>query len=341
MAGAQKILVVGPAWVGDMVMAQSLFITLRERHPDAVIDVVAPQWSLPLLERMPQVRRGIALPIGHGEFGLGARWRIGRELRGEGYEQAIVLPRSLKAALVPFFAGAKRRTGYRGEMRYGLLNDIRPLDKSLLTQTVQRFTALGLEPGEALPPPVAQPKIEIDRVNQQACLERLQLSLEKPVIGLLPGAEYGPAKQWPAQYYGELAAKLAGQGYQVWQFGSAKDRQAAEEIDLASGGCTTILCGETSLVDAIDLIAACRAVVSNDSGLMHIAAAVGTPLVAIYGSSTPDYTPPLSEQAEVCYLGLECSPCFKRECPKQSTECLYDITQEQVTAALQRLLNRE
>lgn len=236
MDKGRRILVVGPAWVGDMVMAQSLFITIRKREPDAIIDVLAPKWSLPLLQRMPEVRQGIALPIGHGEFGLATRRRIGRELQSETYDQAIVLPRSLKAALVPFFARARQRTGFRGEMRYGLLNDIRPLDKSVLTQTVQRFTSLGLDKGESLPPPVAQPGIIVDEANQVKCLERMGLGLEKPVIGLLPGAEYGPAKQWPATHYGELAAKLVDQGYQVWQFGSEKDAAVAQEIDRVSGG---------------------------------------------------------------------------------------------------------
>lgn len=338
MNKGRRILVVGPAWVGDMVMAQSLLITIRQREPDAIIDVVAPQWSLPLLERMPEVRRGIALPIGHGEFGLATRRRIGRELRSEAYDQAIVLPRSLKAALVPFFARARRRTGFRGEMRYGLLNDIRPLDKSVLTQTVQRFTSLGLGKGEPLPPPVAQPRISVDEDNQKECLKRLGLNLDKPVIGLLPGAEYGPAKQWPSAHYGKLTAALVEQGFEVWQFGSEKDSSIAREIDNASGGSTTILCGRTSLVDAIDLIAACKAAVSNDSGLMHIAASVDIPVIGIYGSSTPDYTPPLSDKAAVLYHRLECSPCFKRTCPLGHNDCLDGIQPDEVLAQLDLLL---
>src|SRR5690242_4682721 len=140
-----RILVVGPAWIGDMMMAQSLFITLRQRFPDSAIDVLAPGWSLPLLARMPEVRAAIEMPLGHGEFGFAARRRLGIELRANGYDRAIVLPRSWKSALVPFFARIPQRTGYRGELRYGLLNDIRPLDKTVLTQTVQRFVALGLE----------------------------------------------------------------------------------------------------------------------------------------------------------------------------------------------------
>ena len=340
MAESLRYLVAGPAWVGDMVMAQSLFISLRQQYPDAEIDVLAPAWSVPLLERMPEVHEAITVPVGHGEFGLAARWRLGRALRARRYNHALVLPRSFKSALIPFFSGARVRTGYRGEMRYGLLNDIRPLDKSRLTQTVQRFVALGQPADAALPPAVPQPKLRVDEGNQQRLLLSLGLELERPVIGFMPGAEYGPAKQWPLAHYAELAGMLVERGFQIWLLGSAKDREAAALI-AAGLGQVHNLCGRTELVDAVDLIALSRAVVSNDSGLMHVAAAVGTPLVALYGSSTPDYTPPLTDQAEVLYLGLDCSPCFKRDCPLGHTQCLTRIDAGQALAALQRLLSNE
>lgn len=332
-----RYLIAGPAWVGDMVMAQSLFMTLKQREPDAQIDVLAPGWSVRLLARMPEIEEAITVPAGHGEFGLAARWRIGRALRARHYDHAIVLPRSLKSALIPFFSGARVRTGYRGEMRYGLLNDIRLLDKSLLTQTVQRFVALGLPADAPLPPAIPEPKLRVEPDNQQRLVQTLGLGQERPVIGFMPGAEYGPAKQWPLTHYAELAGELIAQGYQVWLFGSAKDREAATKI---ANGLDQIhnLCGRTELVDAVDLIAMCRAVVSNDSGLMHVAAAVGTPLVALYGSSTPDYTPPLTRRAEILYLGLDCSPCFKRSCPLGHTHCLEHIGAEQVMDALEHLL---
>ena len=341
MVLAPSYLVAGPAWVGDMVMAQSLFITLKQQHPNARIDVLAPAWSVPLLARMPQVNEAITVPVGHGELGLTNRWRLGRRLQARHYDRAIVIPRSMKAALIPFFAAARVRTGYRGEMRYGLLNDIRPLDKSVLRQTVQRYVALGLPASAHLPPPIPAPRLTVDKARQQVLIEQLGLSLTTPVIGMMTGAEYGPAKQWPLGYYAQLAEQLVAAGYQVWLFGSHKDREAAERIALQDTDAVHNLCGRTELVDAVDLIAACRAVVSNDSGLMHVAAAVGTPLVAIYGSSTPDYTPPLTEQAEVLYLGLECSPCFERVCPLGHTHCLTQIETSQVMAALERLLAEE
>lgn len=325
---AQQILVAGPAWVGDMVMAQSLFITLKQRAHPVEIDVLAPAWSNPILARMPEVREAINLPVSHGEFGLLRRYKLGQSLRAKHYDQAIITPRSYKSAIVPFFAKAKQRTGYRGEMRYGLINDIHSLDKNILKQTVQRYVALGLDDGlnanSIQPPSIPFPKLTIDENNLQRLLTELKLSLDKPVIAFLPGAEYGEAKRWPVEYYASLANKLSNEGYQVWVLGSEKDRVAAEVI--AKNDFITNLCGKTRLEDSIDLLSVCKSAVTNDSGLMHIAAAVDIPLVAIYGSSTPDYTPPLTNKAKIEYLALECSPCFKRECPLEHTNCLKNIT---------------
>jgi len=320
----ERILVIGPAWVGDMVMAQSLFLTLKQTFPDVTIDVLAPAWSLPLLSRMPQVNEAIVLPVSHGQLALAARFRIGRQLRHRGYTRAIVIPRSFKAALVPFFAGIPVRTGYRGEMRYSVINDMRALDKEVLTQTVQRQVALGLPRTAEQPPAIPYPQLEIDEHNQKRILSELGLHLDKPIIGLMPGAEYGPAKQWPIAYYQELAGKLIVAGYQVWVFGSEKERAIGEQIEQAGKGVFN-LCGKTHLIDVIDLIALCDSVVSNDSGLMHIACATGTKVIAIYGSSDPAYTPPLSNRAQVIYMGLECSPCFKRECPFGHYRCLKEV----------------
>lgn len=320
----ERILVVGPAWVGDMVMAQSLFITLKQADPTMVIDVLAPAWSLPLLSRMSQVNEAIALPVRHGQFALVTRFRVGRQLRHKGYTRAIVIPRSYKAALVPFFARIPVRTGYRGEMRYGVINDMRSLNKAVLTQTVQRQVALGLPRTAEQPPAIAYPELQIDKDNQRRLLDELGLSLDKPVVGLMPGAEYGPAKQWPIAYYQELAGKLINNGYQVWVFGSEKEQALGEKIALA-GDEVSNLCGKTRLEDVVDLVAVCDSVVSNDSGLMHVACATGRRVIAIYGSSSPSYTPPLSKNVEVMYRYLECSPCFKRNCPLGHTKCLTGI----------------
>jgi len=313
-----------------MVMAQSLSITLKQRFPDSAIDVLAPAWSKPLLARMPEVRNAVALPLGHGEFGFGARRRLGRLLRGR-YDQAIALPRSWKSALVPLFAGIPKRTGYRGEWRYGLINDMRPLDKSKLTQTVQRFVALGLARDAPLPPvDIPKPQLRVDTQKQNALLGKLALNSDIPIVAMMPGAEYGPAKRWPVERYGELAKRLIASGKQVWVFGSVREQSLGEEITHIAGKRVVNLCGSTRLEDVVDLLALAETAVTNDSGLMHIAAAVGIKLVAIYGSSSPDYTPPLSDKAEIMYLRLECSPCFKRECPLKHLNCLKQITVDEV-----------
>lgn len=324
----QKILVAGPAWVGDMVMTQSLFMTLKQRAHPIEIDVLAPAWSNPILSRMPEVRKAIDLPVGHGEFGLRRRYQLGKALRSQKYDQAIITPRSYKSALVPFFAKVKHRTGYRGEMRYGVLNDIHTLDKNILKQTVQRYVALAYDSDVTQAPKIPFPKLSVDNDNLQRLLSELNLNVDKPIIAFLPGAEYGEAKRWPIQYYTELANRLGEQGFQVWVLGSDKDRLAAEEI--IKNNKAINLCGKTKLEDSIDLLSICKSAVTNDSGLMHIAAAVDIPFVAIYGSSTPGYTPPLTNKAKIQYLNLECSPCFKRLCPLEHTNCLKNISVDNV-----------
>jgi heptosyltransferase-2 len=338
-------LVVGPAWVGDMVMAQTLFAQLR-RHPDCTIDVLAPDWSRPLLERMPEVDRALSLPFGHGELRLGERRRQGKSLIGQ-YDHAIVLPNSLKSALLPFWADIPVRTGWRGELRYGLLNDVRVLDKQRYPLMVQRFVALGLPAGAPVPErhQMVMPHLRANRDAAVQALARFSLKLDKPVLGLCPGAEFGPSKRWPDYHYARLAETWLKQGWQVWIFGSAKDAEVARLIVNAVSPALqpgiSLLAGNTSLAEAIDLMAQTTAVVSNDSGLMHIAAALQKPLVAVYGSTSPDFTPPLSDKAECVSLHLSCSPCFKRDCPLGHTNCLVQLPPDQVSRALERVLAKD
>ncbi len=336
LTSPEKILVVGPSWVGDMVMAHSLFQVLKQRHPGAAIDVLAPAWSNALTKRMPEIRRAITSPAGHGELGWRKRRAIGKALRAEAYDQAILLPNSLKSALIPWFARIPRRTGFVGEMRYGLLNDIRKLDKSVLTMTVQRFVALGLDRSERQPPAVPAPRLCVDANQAAVSLDKFGLSTDKPVLALCPGAEYGPAKRWPETHYAEVARNHMDKGGAVWLFGAEKDHAIGEHINrLADHSCVN-LAGRTSLGEAIDLLALADAVVSNDSGLMHVAAALDKKLVAIYGSSDPGFTPPLNPQAHVVSLGLSCSPCFQRECPLEHLDCLNNLSPQQVITALER-----
>jgi len=311
-------------------MAQSLFMALRARWPDCRIDVLAPGWSRPVLARMPEIRDTVEMPLGHGALGWGIRRRLGKSLAAAHYTRAIVIPRSFKSALVPFHAGIPIRTGYRGEFRYGLLNDVRPLDKNLLTQTVQRFVSLGLPPDAQLPPRVANPALRVDRDNQARLLQGIGAQPGQPAVAMMPGAEYGPAKCWPLEYFRATAKALEAMGFLVWILGSGKDAAAGEAISQGLPGSVQNLCGKTRLEDAIDLLAASHAAITNDSGLMHVAAAVGTQVIAVYGSSTPDFTPPLTAKRVVHYLRLECSPCFQRNCPLGHLNCLKQITPGQL-----------
>ena len=337
----RSYLVVGPSWIGDMVMAQSLFITLRQQYPDCAIDVLAPQWSLPILERMPEVREGISADVAHGEFSFFRRRKLGLSLRSRNYTHAIVIPRSWKSALIPFFAAIPVRTGYRGEMRYGLLNDIRTLNEKILKQTVQRYVAHAYPDDPDVAPETPFPKLEVDIDRQTSLLDKFKLDKDIPVVCMMPGAEYGPAKQWPVDYYKKLAGSIIDAGGQVWVIGSEKDKAAGDVIAGTDGNHIYNLCGKTRLVDTVDLLACARSVVSNDSGLMHVAAAVGVQLNVIYGSSTPDYTPPLAKQekATIFYLALACSPCFKRVCPLGHTDCLKNISVSDVFKAISTHLN--
>lgn len=333
----KKILIVGPSWVGDMVMAQSLFIALKTQNPDVVIDVLAPSWSAPLLERMPEVNKAIDMPLGHGRLALSDRWKLGRVLIGI-YDQAILLPNSFKSAIVPWAAKIPIRTGWKGEMRYGLLNDLRSLDKAIYTKTVQRFVALAYEKEAKFD--IQYPRLSVERCSVELALKKFSLDSlsENKVLGLCPGAEFGPSKQWPAEHYANFAKEYIRRGWSVWLFGSTKDQVITQKINQLLDGEAIDLAGRTSLAEAIDLLSATDAVASNDSGLMHVAAALARPLVAVYGSTDPNFTPPLGTLSRVVDLELECSPCFKRECPLVHMDCMNQIEPKMVIDAMDRLI---
>lgn len=340
-----KLLIVGPSWVGDMVMSQSLYQRLKQHHPNAQIDVLAPAWCKPILERMPEVNDTIEMPIGHGAFNLAGRWALGRELKRNQYTHAYVLPNSAKSALIPLFAGIPSRTGWKGEFRYGLLNDLRP-DKSIFQYMVERYVALAHSKttmrAEVALENCPRPALTVDDEAQRAARKRLNLLSDRPVIGLCPGAEFGPAKRWPEQYYSQVARYLIKKGFQVWLFGSAKDKVVTSAIcdslpTELQAACFD-LAGETSLIEAVDLLAACHTVICNDSGLMHVSAAVGCNVVAIYGSSSPKYTPPLADNVAIVNIDLECRPCFKRICPLEHLNCLHQLKPAQVINALDQFI---
>jgi heptosyltransferase-2 len=346
LPASQKILVIGPSWVGDMVMAQSLFKVLRQRHGALQIDVLAPAWSRAVLQRMPEVNNAIELPFAHGELSLTKRYQLAKTLMPSQYDQAIVLPNSFKSALIPLIARIPLRTGWRGEQRGLLLNDCRLLDKQQLPMMVQRFVALGLGADERLPEPLPVPQLRALAQGAQQAISDLSLQWQPgtPVLALCPGAEFGDAKQWPVEHFAEVASEYASRGWRIALLGSAKDRQICEQIvgfmpGILHGLCDN-LAGLTSLAQVIDLLSLVRAVVSNDSGLMHIAAALHRPLVAVYGSTSSTFTPPLSDQVELLYTDIQCRPCFKRRCPYGHKKCLTELYPQRVLNALESLMRR-
>ncbi|WP_373974707.1 lipopolysaccharide heptosyltransferase II [Chitinibacter sp. SCUT-21] len=331
-----KILIVAPAWVGDAIMAQPMYARLKQRYPNAQIDVLAPAWTRPLHARMAEISEAIDAPFGHGELKLRERWKLARQLKARGYDQVIVLPNSIKSALVPLLAGIRTRTGWVGEARFGLLNDIRSLDPLKLPQMVQRFYALADEKDAPRISVIPHPVLTISEESRAAALAKLGLSTDKPIIAICPGAEYGPAKRWPAVHAAELAKQLIADGAQVWLFGSGKDSEICSEIAQLAPQVIN-LAGKTSLAEAIDLLSLSHVAVCNDSGLMHVVAALGRPLVAVFGSSSPSFTPPLTLKAKIVTLDLECSPCFERVCPLGHMDCLNKLTPDRVLKALKEI----
>ena len=324
----ERSLVVAPSWVGDAILSEPLIARLRERRGEHDIDVLTPAWCAPVFARMRGVRRVVESTIRHGEFGWNERRELARGLREQRYTQAVVLPNSWKSALIPWLAGIRLRTGYVGELRWGLINDARRFDKRALPRLVDRYAALAAPAGEQpapASPPVLVPNVE----NRNAQVAALALNATRGVAALCPGAEYGPAKRWPAEQFAALAEKFLAAGLGVWLIGSPNDKAIGKAIVDASGdaGRTIVdLTGRTDLGTAVDLLSLASIVVSNDSGLMHAAAAVGAPLVALFGSSSPTYTPPMSANAKIARIDIECSPCFRRECPLGHFKCMRELT---------------
>ena len=325
---AERILIVAPSWVGDAILSEPLVAVLREPLGEPIVDVLAPPWCAPVYARMRGIGRIVENPLGHGELGLGRRRALAREIRARAYTRAFVLPNSFKSALIPWFAGIPRRIGYAGEGRRALLTETRRLDRTASPRLVDRFVALAVPKGRLIPTPPA-PVLVPNAANAGAAMRALKLSTHRPIAIFCPGAEYGPAKRWPAEHFIALARRLLEEGYAVWLLGSPNDQAAALPIAAAIPGVRD-LTGRTDLGTAIDLLSLASVVVSNDSGLMHAAAAVGRPLVALFGSSSPDYTPPLSPLAHIAKIDIVCSPCFQRECPLGHFKCMRELDVEVV-----------
>ena len=336
-----KILVVGPSWVGDSVMAQTLYKRIKKELPSSQIDVISPHWSLALLERMPEVCKKIVSPFSHGETKLFERYKLGQGLKKENYDRAIILTNSLKSSLIPYFARIGVRTGWLGEFRYGLINDIRSSKKLKKSLMIEKFAALSLYEENYSIENLTFPELEIDFANQRKFLEEFSIDYSKNTMAICPGAEFGPSKRWPAEYYAEIAIFYVNKGWNVLCIGSKNDEDIGIEIgSLNNLGCYESfinLIGKTSLQDAIDILAFTEKVVTNDSGLMHIAAAVKTPLVALYGPSSPEYTPPLISKKKILRKTQGYEKVRYGSNEKGYHQSLLDIKPEEVLNALEEL----
>jgi len=333
---ATNALIIAPQWIGDAVMTEPLLRRLHARGERLTVGALP--WVAPVYRAMPQVAEVIELPFAHGGLQLKARRALARQMQGR-FDVAYVLPNSLKSALLPFLARIPKRVGYLGEARLGLLTHrLKNPPKQQRPPMVAFYSALSGEPDVA----GDRPHLQVEAARCNAVLDRLGLSRGAYYV-FVPGAEYGPAKRWPAARFAELAQRL---DLPVLLLGSGKEAALGDAIiQLAHASQRQNgrnLAGSTDLLDAFCLIAAAKAMVSNDTGLMHVAAALDVPQVALFGSSSPLHTPPLSDQARVIWLKndpayqppLDCAPCFQRECPLGHLRCLNDITADRVLQVL-------
>ena len=317
-------------------MSQPLLTLLKQRDPGATIDVLGPGWALPIFRRMPEVNETIESPFTHGELALRKRLQIGRSVRARHYDRAYVLPNSFKSALVPLFARIPGRIGFVGEARHWLLTDARRLDERALPLMVERFAHLAAPRGESRQGTLPNPRLRVEPAEREQLMAQLGLPRPSRLVCFCPGAEYGPAKRWPPQYFGEVAAALAAEGNAVWIVGSSRERDMGEAIRASSAGVAVNLCARTTLDQAVVLLSGADMVVTNDSGLMHVAAALDRPMVALYGSSSPAFTPPLSGRARILKFDVPCSPCFKRTCPLGHFDCMMKLMPGRVLAEIYR-----
>jgi heptosyltransferase II len=335
-----RTLVIAPQWIGDAVMTQPLMARLHARGD--VISVAALPWVAPVYRAMAQVTEVIELPFAHGRLDWAKRRAMAASFKGR-FDAALVLPNSIKAALIPWLARIPKRIGYQGEGRPWLLNQRLP-NPSGRPPMVAFYSALCDKSAGEDSLPTERPALQFDAAVFKQATDSVGVQAQAYWV-FAPGAEYGPAKCWPASHYAELARALwARHGQVVLLLGSGKEAALCEEIAAAAPGACRVLAGKTSLIDAMALIAASRGVVSNDSGLMHIAAAFGVPQVAVFGSTSPEHTPPLNARAAVIWLKeelqLDCMPCFERVCRFGHTRCLTEVSAARVEAALELKLSR-
>jgi heptosyltransferase II len=335
---ASPILLVPYMWIGDFVRCHTVVKLIRARHPFRPIDVLTTSMVAPLIDYMPGVRKGIVVDLPRRRLAPLQHWELAHRLRGEGYGQALIMPRTWKSALAPFLAGIPRRTGFAGEARFGVINDLR-FGERRLPRMIEQCATLALGKGEALPSEWPLPELLVPREEVAAWRERHGFSPEQAGdIVLAPGA-VGPSKRWPASAYAELARRLVDAGYRVWVVGGPAEGPIAGEIVAAAESGIFDLTGE-HLRNAILALAAANAAVSNDSGLLHVAAALGTPSIGIFGPTSPHLWAPLNPLAAVIETETElpCRPCHKPVCRLHHHGCMNDIAVETVLAATRTAL---
>lgn len=336
----KKVLIVGPSWLGDMIMTQALFKVLHKQGK--TIDVLAPKWNHAVLDCMPEVNKAIEMPFDHGDLKFYQRYLFAKSLKNQGYDQSIVIPNSFKSALIPYWAGIPVRTGWLGELRYGVLNNYQKLDKNKLPLMVQRLIALGyfdqgFKQENINDLKYDYPELQISDKLKQEVKNTYNLS-DTNILVLAPGAAFGPAKKWPEQYFSAVAKEKIKQGWQVVLLGSAQDRTVTTHINQALDNKAINLAGQLILPETVAIISLANCLVSNDSGLLHVAAALQIPLVGIYGSTSPGFTPPLISDSKKAILevkDLACKPCFAKECKFGHYKCLNDIKPELVLESIE------
>ncbi|MBK4764868.1 MAG: lipopolysaccharide heptosyltransferase II [Pantoea sp. Brub] len=302
-----KVVIIAPSWIGDMMMSQGLYRTIKLQYTNSVIHVVAPKWSMSLLYLMREIDQVLELPFNHGELKIRERFIFSKKLTIQNYDRAYILPNSFKSAMIPFFAGIKHRIGWLGEMRYGLLNDYRILNKKKFPLMVERYIALAynkvIDSASKIPKPLLLPQLHVAKNRVNNIIDQFNLFKQRPIIGFCPGSESGLIKRWPHYYYAELAQKLISDEFQIILLGSAKDYEIGNNIRSSIISTHQIYCynlaGKTSIEQVVLLLSKCCIIISNDSGLMHIAASLNRPLIALYGPSNPKHTPPLSKKAKI------------------------------------------
>lgn len=337
-----RTLVISPNWIGDAVMAQPLLALLKAQHPERPIDVLAPPAVAPVWRAVAEVDTVLETPFRHKALQLKERWRYARLLRARGYADAYVLPNTIKYALIPWLAGIRRRVGYKGEMRYGLVNvmhhdDIPP------RPMVPFYAALARDPSEPLAADLPRPRLVVAGEQVAQVCARHGVDEGRALVVFAPGAEFGAAKRWPPRHFGALAEAIvaADPSAQVALLGSPKDRETCDEVAAHAGAAASAilnLAGQTGLDEAIALIAKAAAVVANDSGLLHIASGLNRPVLALYGPTDPDHAPPFSDMARSLSLRLDCAPCRQRECPLGHHNCMEQMGADMAWRELRPML---